>query len=571
MKTEEKIQLFIKSDNFFWALLLVLSLAAFLPSLGSRDFFYDDQPLVGHNPILEAGWNSFPRLFSTGYWESVKGSQASVSEYRPLLMATFFAEERGFGKNLLEMHALNLGLNFLAGGLLFILLKRRYGSLAAKAGSLLFVVMTVHLESVFLLVGRSELLSAVFIFSSWICLDSLAQKTRPFLGVLFYAMALLTKESSIMFLPVLFLDDWASSKAVSNFRARKMIYALMVFSSLAYLGLRILILKRPFHGGNPYFTNGPLIKLLTMSLFFWRHYFWPGVSAVGICSDFTRPLIPDAAKTSPLALSACFSLIFLIGISFYFLFYRRSRWAFWVLFPFWFLLPTSHLIIPLDTIGAQRFLYLPSAALAAGFGFCVAELSDKAWARLLAIALILWQASQSFSQSFNWTTPIGFYSAAARCNPVSAAAQYSLGVRFFEKGLDGEGLIHMKRAIELNPRYGDIWYDLARLNFDKKDFSRARFFLNKALSLNPRDSDAHILLGEIDDLEGRQRQAGLEFKKAVFLNSNNPLAQYHWGLWLLKSGKPQQAQAYLRRFIQMDPQNPMAASLAKWLRQVKGR
>ncbi len=571
MKTEEKIQRFIKSDNFFWALLLVLSFAAFLPSLGARDFFYDDQPLVGHNPILEAGWNSFPRLFSTGYWESVKGSRASVSEYRPILMATFFAEERAFGKNLLEMHAFNLFLNFLAGGLLFILLKRRYGSLAAKAGSLLFVVMTVHLESVFLLVGRSELLSAVFIFSSWICLDSLAPKTRPFWGTLFYVLALLTKESSIMFLPVLFGDDWVSLKMVSNFRARKMIYALMILLSLAYLGLRILILNHPFHGGNPYFTTGPWVKFLTMSLFFWQRYFWPSVSAVGICSDFTRPLIADAAQTSLAALSAFLSLIFLIGISFYFLFYRRSRWAFWVIFPFCFLLPTSHLIIALDTIGAQRFLYLPSAALAAGFGFCVTRLSVKAGIRLLSVALILWQASQSFSQSFNWTTPIGFYSAAARCNPVSAAAQYSLGVRFFEKGLDAEGLIHMKRAVELNPRYGDIWYDLARLNFDKKYFSRARFFLNKALRLNPQDSDSHILLGEIDELDGRQRRAGLEFKKAVFLNSNNPLAQYHRGAWLLKSGKPKLARPYFERFIQMDPQNPMAAPIAKWLGESKGR
>ena len=523
MKMEEKIRRFIASDSFFWALLFLLSFSAFLPSLGARDFFYDDQPLVGNNPVLEQGWNSFPQLFNTGYWEAVKGRTASVSEYRPFLMATFFLEEHFFGKNLMEMHATNLCLNFLAGVLLFILLRRRCGAFAAKMGSLLFVVLTVHLESVFLLVGRSELLSAVLIFASWLCLDSLAEKKRPFWGIFFYVLALLTKESSIMFLPVLFLDDWVSLKKLADFKSRKMVYAFLSLLSAAYLGLRFLILSRPFHGGNPYFTSGSLIKFLTLSLFFWKHYAWPGVSALGICSDFSKPLIPNAVITSGPAWSAFLALVFILGAAFYFLLSRRSRGAFWVLFPFWWLLPTSHLIIPLDTIGAQRFLYLPSAALAAGFGFWVSRWSCKSWARLLAAAVVIWQASQSFSQSFNWTTPIGFYSAAARCNPVSAAAQYSLGVRFFRAGLDAEGMSHMRRAIELNPRYGDIWYDLAKLSFERKDLARARFFLEKALHLNPNDSDTHILSGEIYILEGQKKKALLELRRAVFLNPKNPM------------------------------------------------
>ncbi len=524
MKMEEKIQRFIGSDNFFWALLFLASFSAFLPSLGTRDFFYDDQPLIGNNPILEHGWSSFPKLFDTGYWEAVKGRTASVSEYRPLLMATFFVEETVFGKNLMEMHAANLCLNFLAGAFLFILLKRRYGSFAAKMGALLFAVLTVHLESVFLLVGRSELLSAVFVFASWLCLDSLAEKNRPFWGIFFYVSALLTKESSIMFMPVIFLDDWASLKEISAFKSRKMIYVLLSIFSAAYLGLRFLILSRPFHGGNPYFTKGPLITFLTMSIFFWKRYAWPSVSALGICSDFTKPLIPNASIASWTAWSAFLALAFVILTALYFLFFKRSRWAFWVLFPFLFLLPTSHLIIALDTIGAQRFLYLPSVALAAGFGFWVDRLSQKACVRLLAASVIIWQASQSFSQSFNWATPIGFYSSAAQCNPVSAAAQYSLGVRFFEKGLDSEGFLHMRKAVRLNPRYGDIWYDLARLNFEKKDPARARFFVDKALRLNPNDSDAHILSGEIYMLGGRKKKAVREFKEAIFLNPRNPPA-----------------------------------------------
>ncbi len=524
MKMEEKIRRFIGSDNFFWTLLFLLSFSAFLPSLATKDFFYDDQPLVGHNPVLNGGWSSFSQLFETGYWEAVKGRTASVSEYRPFLMATFFLEEHSFGKNLMEMHALNLGLNFLAGVLLFILLRRRYGALAAKIASLLFVVFTVHLESVFLLVGRSELLSAVFVLASWLCLDSLAQKKHIFWGIFFYVSALLTKESSIMFMPVLFLDDWVSLQRISDFKFRKIIYVFLSLLSSAYLGLRFLILSRPFHGGNPYFTGFFLVKLLTLSVFFWKRYAWPGVSALGICSDFSKPLIPNASLVSWTAWGAFGALVLGLGASFYFLAARRSRGAFWILFPFWFLLPTSHLIIALDTIGAQRFLYLPSAALAVGFGFWVSRYSQKAGVRLLAASLILWQATQSFSQSLNWTTPIGFYSAAAQCNPVSAAAQYSLGVRFFEKGLDAQGLVYMRRAITLNPRYGDIWYDLARLNFDKKDFPRAQLFINKALRLNPNDSDTHILAGEIAMLEGQKKKAVLEFKRAVSLNPRNPLS-----------------------------------------------
>jgi tetratricopeptide (TPR) repeat protein len=572
MKIEEKIRSFTGSNKFFPFFLALAAFAAFAPSLGTRGFFYDDQPLIEANTILHQGFKAFPKLLSTGYWEMVKGKNAPVEEYRPLLMATFLLETRLFGWSPFEMHALNLFLHFLASCLVFLLLRRRMNLSAAKAGALLFAVLAVHMESVSLLVGRSELLSAVFILGAWICLDfsrSARSRKRLLLGIFLYAAALLTKESSIMFLPMIFLDDWVLSRKTSDLKNRQSLYAALSLTSGTYLLLRLPILMHPFHGGVAYFNSSRLIQYLTMGRFFWEHYFFPSVSALGICSDFSRPLIPDALTSSSVAWASLSTLALFLLSAFYFLVAKRSVWAFWVVFPFLFLLPTSHLIIPLDTIGAQRFLYLPSVALCAGFGFFWMRFGKRSWGRMVTSFLLIWQASKAFSQSYLWTTPIGFYSAAAACNPVSASAQYSLGVRFFRAGQDAKGLSHMALAEKLNPRYSQVWYDLGRFAWDKKDLPRAKFFLERAIRLNPSEPDARVLLAELWLKEGNVLKAERGLKDALEIAPDNATAHYNLGILLLKSGKTKKGASQLRKFLQISPDNRLAPSVSALLSRIE--
>ena len=218
------------------------------------------------------------------------------------------------------------------------------------------------------------------------------------------------------------------------------VYAALIFISLAYLFLRSLIFSNPFNGGTSYFTSGRITRVLTMSRFFFGHYFFPALSGCGLCSDFSRPLIADASLSSISAWSSLAVLICGLSFAFYFLFLKRASWAFWVIFPFLFLLPTSNLILPLDTIGAQRFLYIPSVALCVCFGAFWNRFEKKWWGRMTATLLLLWQSSQAFSQSFLWTTPVGFYAAAVSCNPVSSSAQSSLGAAWLEIGQSAKGI-----------------------------------------------------------------------------------------------------------------------------------
>ena len=130
--------------------------------------------------------------------------------------------------------------------------------------------------------------------------------------------------------------------------------------------MRLAVLDRPFHGGAAYFAaTAPLDAVLTWAKFFALHYAVPAAAATEFCSDFTRPLIPDSGPGDAAAW-ACLAALILAGGSILYGLARRRPWSFWAAGPALFLLPTTHLVVSLDTIGAERFLYFPALALCAG-------------------------------------------------------------------------------------------------------------------------------------------------------------------------------------------------------------
>ncbi|MDE2292628.1 MAG: glycosyltransferase family 39 protein [Elusimicrobia bacterium] len=340
------------------ALVVIAAVAAFAPALRGRPFLFDDAYLIQKNPYLHQSLaGGAASLLTTGYWEAPNGRAASVQEYRPLLMLSFLLQAKTTGFSVPAMRLGNVLLHVLVCLLLWEIFRRKLGPPAAFAGALIFAVLPVHSEAVGLLSGRSELLSAALVFGAWLALeDGLLA-----LGLSLYAGALLTKESSVLFPVLLALSDWTFRGREPWDEDSRGLQGTLWGMTAAYILLRFAVLPDPFQAGKPYFADR-LAAALTLSRFAARHYVWPSLSGLSLCSDFTRPLIPDASPRSPsawLLLSAWLALFAgaVRGLR------RRERWAFWLIAPCLFLLPTSNLILPLDTIGAERFLYIPTISL----------------------------------------------------------------------------------------------------------------------------------------------------------------------------------------------------------------
>ncbi len=539
--------------------LLAACLAVYGRWVPGADFIHDDRWIIQENALLRGGWSAAPAVAATGYWEQAQGSAAPVSELRPLLMLSFLGQSALFGMRAAPMRAANLLIHFLAGFLVLKVLSRRFPADAALAGALLFAVLGVHVEAAAALTGRSELLSAAFILGAWLLLED-PVRPRAAGGVLLFLMGAFTKEHTFLFPFFLALGDWVFHGLLPWSARRRGVYAGLAGAGAAALAVRLAVLDRPFHGGAAYFAaTAPLDAVLTWAKFFALHYAVPAAAATEFCSDFTRPLIPDSGPGDAAAW-ACLAALILAGGSILYGLARRRPWSFWAAGPALFLLPTTHLVVSLDTIGAERFLYFPALALCAGLAglYRLVQARSKAAALAGAGLLILWQGWSASARAKTWNSSLDYYRAAVSCNPGSARAHSALGAELLSGGDDAQGVRLLERSISLNPKLSHPHYNLALRAWERGNKKEAEARLKNALERDPSSADYWVLWGVIQEGLGRPGPARQAHERALALRPWDERAHYNLARLSLLEKKPVDAAEHLDRFLKSAPQDPMA-------------
>lgn len=588
MKTRPNMPASTSSVKF--AVLLALAcLAAYANTLRARDFIFDDDAVIAGNTYLHQGWKAAGALASTGYWEMVRGGRRPPQVYRPVLMLSILAQTATTGFRQAPLRAANLLLHFAVCLLLWRLLARRLEPAAAAAGTLVFAVMPAHTETVAMVTGRSELISAALLMGAWLFLDidsprpraavgaaprneedvSAAPRPLPYGAALFTA-AMLTKESSVAFPLLLAADDWIQKGRTAFSRTRLMAHGALWACAAAALALRAAVLTRFFNGGWPYFPSR-LAALLTMPRFYFLHYFWPAVSGAGLCTDFSRPAIADG---SPAALGPWLWLAAaaaLAAVSLYCLVVRRAPWAFWLIGPALFLLPTSNLVFPIDTIGAQRYLYIPTWGAAAGAGWLYARARRAAPTAALAVfaGLLVWYAYAARARNETYLSAADYYEAASSCNPFSSKARTGLGGALAAAGRRDEAAASLREAVRLDPAQTEALYDLGRLAQEGGRSAEAEALARRALTIHPDEPDYWLLLAAALDAQGQGRSAQECLEKALAIDERSAVAHYNLGMRELRAGRAAEGLAHLARFVDLAPDDPDAPKVAALLKEAR--
>lgn len=548
-----------------WAAALLCALC-YAQTLKTTEFIRDDQWLIAGNPLLARGLGGLPALVSTGYVEAVEGAAAPIQEYRPLLSLSFLLQIVTTGMSAPPMHAANVALHIGVCLLLFELLRARLPLEAAAAATLLFAVLPVHAEAVSYITSRSELLSAFLMLAAWLALGS--GRPRAAAGLALYFSAMLTKEHAVLFPALLILDDWVFKGVAPASRGRANIYMGLAACLAAYLALRAFVLSSVFHAGVPYFSGAsPLVEALTVSRFVVEHYVWPSLTGLGFCADFTRPLIVDASPASLFAWACLAALASALALSLRGVFQRRP-WAFWAAAPCLFLIPTCPLIVPIDTIGAERMLYFPTIGLCALMGLLYARFQTRTRKHALA-AVLLWYAGCLMYRNRAWASELDYFEASIDCNPVCAKSRSALGAYLIAHGKPAAGAASLKDAIRLNPALAHPYYNLARLRWEEGDAAQAESLLRFSLKLEPGSADALTLLGLTLEAGGRLEEARLCYQKALEIIPWHPAANYDLGRNFLLGRRPDLALPYLERFIELAPRDPDAPKIAQLVASLK--
>jgi protein O-mannosyl-transferase len=359
-----------------------VALCAVIVHLGAfwNRWAFDDIPIIYYNPLVHALSGTW-RAFVSPYWPRELGGQL----YRPLTMASYAVDWR-IGQ-VAWFHAMNVAWHAGASVLVAVLVRRWSGDRAALVSGLLFAVHPVHVEAVANIVGRAELMAALFallaVYAALGC-DRVGWSAAALVG------GLLSKENAAV-VPGLIVWGWMLGLARPSRRRMLGYAASWIAVAAAYAVTRETILN-------------PLSRIENIAPVFVGAAPWAvRLTAVAAFADVARLLVfpltlrvdyspaERTLVTSPLdprfvlGLLCLVALGGLIGLA-----WRRGRRveAFglgWIAIA---LLPVANLVFPVGVLVAERTLYLPSAGLALAAGAWLADLAPARW-RVVAAALVV--------------------------------------------------------------------------------------------------------------------------------------------------------------------------------------
>jgi hypothetical protein len=489
------------------AFVFALAFAVYAPTI-SFDFVYPDTVhVVGNEYITKFSY--LKMYFGAG---SLKASQWSrgVPYYRPMYPLSFLLDYKAWGFNPAGFHLTNVLYHAFAGAALYVLLVLMTGRwrLSLLASSL-FALHTVHTEAVDWISGRSEAQAGLFVLLSFIfCI--MARRRRKgraallfSVSVLWFSLALLSKEVAVMFPLVLVLYEalWGRHERGG---ARYLYLAFFGAATAVYFALRVEAVGAVFGSFESMgFSDVPpdmdwaqrLSAVLAVSVSYLRLL----VAPVGLRNYYAVDVPESPFEAASLARVAILVAVF-AGI-FYSL--RKSKTVFfWSSFTILMLLPVtaSYAVSSkfAQTLMSERYLYLPSA------GFCVLaalalvwlwERGPAAWAKpaaaLAALALSVTYGSLTLARHGAWKDQEAHYKSCVEDSPWSSLANFNLGLWYFRRGERALAKKHMTAAIRLNRNSQAIsiasWEEFDRVFDPNTSLPEAIAILRRIIVVKPND------------------------------------------------------------------------------------
>jgi tetratricopeptide (TPR) repeat protein len=335
--------------------------AVYLPAL-RNGLALDDGPIIELNPRAHSIAAAL-RAVDEPYWPP----EHAAGLWRPLPILTYAVEWQLTGGNTVVMHATNIALHAAVTGLLVPFLAAYVPPAAALGAAVVFAIHPVHVEAVANVVGRAELLAALFLLLAIL----LARRVRRapsvrtpleagLIGAV--ALALLSKEHAAIAVGLLLLDDLARGEDGRRLPLR--LYLAVTLLTAAWLiararvdqGLSFRAVAPTFYGLDGWgrlATMGPALLVVL------RLLVWP----FRLQTDYLPQVLPRLEQlTAPGALGLA---VLLATAALAILSWRRHRAAAAGLLMMglaW--APTSNLLFPTGVVIAERALYLPTVGLA---------------------------------------------------------------------------------------------------------------------------------------------------------------------------------------------------------------
>ncbi len=591
------------TDKQVMITIILLSAAVFLSAVLKNQFVtIDDDYLIYDNPAVQTmSLANVKHVFST----------YDPQLYIPLTFVSYQLNALLLGMDPVGFHAVNLALHCANAVLVFLIAKRLTRSqLAAAVTGALFAVHPLQTEAVLWAASRKDLLSGFFFLLS--ALSYLrygdTDDRRPLvLGILFYALALLSKVSVIL-LPVWLLGiDWVRGRSLDR-RAftEKIPYGVlaMIFGIVAVVG------KSTVLASSGTLLNA-LLPLKSAAFYLTRMAYPVGFSVI-------YPFSPGGSFLADFGPSIL--LLLLIALVFVWTLARGSRRVvpFFLATYFLLLAPSFSTFWKSGYLyfASDRYAYLASIGFFALAGLAVDGLrlalerrgKDGGIAWIGAAALVVVFLPFTYVQGKVWRSSIPLYENVLRHYPESVMAEANLGLELQQAKDLAAARAHYERAIAIDPHATHAFFNLASLAHEEgkedeavalnvktvdaltaqqvsseKDLKPFLWLLDK-LDEEGKPADSFRLAEKLASVAGafaethhaygvklrnRGDDAGAlkEFEAAAAAGSVNVDTYYYLTEYYSGAGRMKEAVDALRTGVKLDPKNVFAAQK---LRELEG-
>jgi hypothetical protein len=543
-------------------------------------FVMDDTALIPGNPLVQSLGN-IPTLFLSDYWQP----EMVAGLYRPLVTTSYAVNFWFAGPDPASYHAVNIILHALVAVLVLLLFRILTGDvLVAAAGAFLFAALAVHTEAVAGVVGRAELMAAVFLISSLLCHIKAERSGRPrsrrlyLAGLAAYLLALLCKEIAItLFGLVLLFDLVYSDEADLSQTLRRMggrlrrTYSGYLGVALAYLIVRHLVIASgppidPTSGfDNPLVPLDSGLRGLNALQVTYR-YLWLLVFPLHLSYDYSYAQIPLLQSFSELGSVAVLGLG-LLGVLVVLWSYRISRHLFFGLgFAIVTFSVVSNVIVPIGTIMGERLLYTPSIGLCLAAAVGLRHLSRVPWIApgtgrtifITVFAVIVGlNGWRTVLRNLDWRSEEVLFLSDLETSPGSARVWGNAAGALLNLGRYEEAIAHAKKAIEIRPRfpwaYRSWGHALVQLGRDEEAIEKYEGAIEYARG------DPRVVSGALNNLGFMLVDRGIDvargvrlLERAVATHPDNPHFLDSLGWAYYKAGRLKEAHELVQRSLQID-------------------
>ena len=576
--------LYLISTKKIQIFLLVAITFIFYGNSINNDFAFDDGEYYTSNQFVQKGFDGIYDLFTKESMYGFYGHASLVSggRWRPLSLIVFALEKEFFDADPHTCHFINL-LFLVVTCIIMLLFLRKYvfkqSPIAAFIIVLLFIIHPVHTEAVSHVKSLDELLSWLFLLLTMYCsLNFLTKKNywQLILALIFYFLALISKENGISFIAILPLTFYFFTTQ----KLRVILFTTLSFIAVLgiYIFMRISIVPIMSKAGTdilnaPYLYATPVQHIATALMVLGRYILlliWPNP----LSCDYSYNQIPYVTFTDWRVwlsiLSQAVLLIYaLTQIK------NKNLVAYGILFYFCSIFIVSNILIDVGTFIGERFLYQPSfgfsIAIAVAFNKLMEKISFKSITQkfsiissLIVIVMVLC-GFQTMTRNAEWNNDQQLWIDDVKKVPNSVLAHENVGNNYLKaataaltpkESIDdmNKALNEFKTTIKILPTYSISWvnlgYTYSRLNnndsaekaflqaivvdstfappynnlgtiyFGKNQYPKAMTYFEKGIKIDSTYADAYGNLGACYQNTGQYEKAILFYKKALQLNPN---------------------------------------------------